>query len=199
MLLWGLLPSAHSNIMGSIGEAFTAAPWPATTLPRYNTTTAKPSGSLPAYRHATEKSSVLAVASVDSLLQCFAQFVRAVSASDQGAFIADTGSQLSLVCAVHQDAAVELHQQLVDVTRQDIAGLDFGLHCQIGSQRTDKTTILIRQLLQPLVLCVSLSPEEKTANIKLCLRQDYGPQAAARHLLDLAIAYLSPEVNLAKT
>ncbi|KAN0111043.1 hypothetical protein V8E51_007430 [Hyaloscypha variabilis] len=197
--------------MGSMGEPFAAAPWPATILPLYNTTTSKsPNGAapLPAYCNATTESSVPAVASVYSLLQRFAQFVHAVTASHEAAFIADTGSQLSVVYATSnnsQDTALELHQQLVDDALLDLSGLDFGIHYQIVNNRTtvandkDTTTILTRKLLQPLVLSVSLFPGEKTANVTLYLRQDYGPKAAARHLLDLAIAYLSPEVNLAKT
>jgi amino acid adenylation domain-containing protein len=129
------------------------------------------------------------------------------------AYIADNGSRLSLVRAVfnknsHEDTELELHlQQLVDVEHLNITGSDFVLHYQIAGKRNtvtkdkDKTiaSILTQELLQPLILSVALFSEQKTADITLYLRQDHGPKAAARHLLDLAIAYLRPQIDFAKT
>lgn len=193
--------------MGSIGEV---AAWPVTNLPLYNTTkTIK----TPTYGNAITESSVPAVSSVHSLLQRFAQFVHAITASHELAFIADTGCQLSRVYATssrgsHQDSAWGLHQELVkDNAQLDVGGLDFGIHYQIVDKRTSTTTngqdttttAKLLKLLQPLVLSLQLFPEEKTANVTLYLRKDYGPKAAARHLLNLAIAYISPEVDVGKT
>lgn len=209
--------------MGSIlKENIRTVPCPSTTLPVYNTTTRisvpatkEPSGSLkglPTYHHATVNSPVPSVASADILLQRFAQFIQVITASRDVAFVAESNNTLSLVHAlsranVHEDAVPELRQQrLEDDGDLNTATLDFVLCYEMASKgsirrnmRDPTSSISSQKLLRPLILSVTLFPEEETADITLCLCPNYGPRAAAGHLLNLSIAYLCPKIDLAKT
>lgn len=132
-----------------------------------------------------------------ALLQRFARFVLAVTGGIDVAFIADDGREQTLVCATTASGnIVELTKASSDALCSDVSGVDFGIYAPGSPASTNNNSLT--KLQQPLV--ISLRPiDEGVADITLSLRGSHGPQAAARHLLQLATSYINPHPGLHET
>lgn len=178
--------------MGSIGHDGGAV-FPATKLPLFNTTTR--TSAIRSYHKATAQA-VPIVLGTQPIRQRFARFIIAVTNNNEATFIAHTGREKTLVQAA-LTSALDLTQSPYTASTLDAA--EFGFCIYTSSERLANTDSISDLPPHPLILSVCLKDDESQADITLCLRGDHGPFAAAQHLLQLALAYIGPEISLEDT
>ncbi|KAK0383738.1 hypothetical protein NLU13_9649 [Sarocladium strictum] len=176
------LPKRRTSTMGSSGHHHTnVAPRPVTRLPVFSTTVGN--SSTRTY-HSTTVAATSIVHEQPELLERYALFVLAVAEVDGG-----SDDEVDFILEADQN------QTLVHASRT--YSQHFALHMvdSAGTADTDSSVSLEQQY--PLVLSIRrLTSEEQPVHVTLYLRTDHGPKAAAHHLLQLATAYLAPQVNL---
>ncbi|KGO74912.1 AMP-dependent synthetase/ligase [Penicillium italicum] len=179
--------------MGLFEQSDDIALWPTTSLPLFNTTVG--TAAVRSYHEVTAHA-IPIPSNSHALLQRFARFILAVTGRTDVAFIADDGCEQALFRATTASGdEVELTKTSSNAFSSDVSGLDFGIYAPASPDSTNNS---LTKLLQPLV--ASLRPtDEGVADITLFLRGSHGPQAAARHLLQLATSYINPHPSLHKT
>lgn len=173
-----------SYAMGSlpnISEGF----YPATEVPLFNTTTR--TGKVLSY-HDSKKTAVPISNDTGEIVKRFAQFVSAVVGRSNVAYLVESDHRLSVVNALVTPVGVEV--TMMQETNDESALVDLGFCISTAQNR-------VSDLQKPFILAVRVSGN--VADFQAYLRRSHGPAVASQHLLQLAVSYMSPELNFNDT
>ncbi|KAJ4152981.1 hypothetical protein LMH87_009496 [Akanthomyces muscarius] len=159
--------------------------YPATEVPLFNTTTN--TGKTFSYHHSIQNAVPISN-DIDNIVTRFAQFVSAVVGRNNVAYLVETDHRLSIVNASVTPAGVKV--TILQEPDDGSALSDLGFCISTVQNR-------VFDLQKPFILAFRASGD--VADLQAYLCRSHGPAAAAQHLLQLAISYMSPEASFNDT